>query len=126
MEFFLPLFTVLDCRYRPVQLVSLLLAASIDFLLLLVTQFVESCFRDLEFEADGDVRAGAGRRTGGWVVLVCRHMRLLLLFPLGDHEITKTRVPRVSTVSLDWRKHPLLALIESQVWLEGGGGGRRF
>lgn len=59
-ELFLPLLRVIDLRYRPIQLLPLVLAASIDFFLLLVGQFVVNFFGDLEFEVDGDVRGGTG------------------------------------------------------------------
>lgn len=60
-ELLISLFSVRDLRYRPVQLLSVLIAAIFDLLLLLRTQRVVNFFGDLEFEIDGDMRTGTGR-----------------------------------------------------------------
>jgi len=112
-EFCLPLFGILELRYHLVQLLRLALATNIDFFLLLRTQFVVNFLSDLDFEADGDVRTGSSRRTWGRVVLVRQHMRMLFLFPPGDDDLAKTRVPSISAVSLGGGELPLLALVES-------------
>lgn len=99
-KFLVPLFDVLDLWYRLVKLLSLFLAPIVDSFLLLLTQLIVNLFSNLEFEGDGDVRAGTVRRMNGGVVLVHRHIGLLLFFPLFDNLLAETRIPGVRTVSL--------------------------
>lgn len=122
-EFLRSLLGVADLWYRPVHLLLIPLAPSIDLFLLRRGQLGVLTLRNLKLEADGDMRTGRGclDRIGSGIVIVGRHMGGFGLLPLLDNDLTETFVPGIGTIRLQRGEFPLLCLIETQVGLRGLG-----
>ena len=116
-ELLVSFFDVRDIRYLSILPLPLRLTAIVDCFLLLGTQIVVDFFCDPKLEVDGDVRVRPRRldRTGGRVVLVSGHVRLLLLLPAGDDNLLETGFPGVGTVSLSRGELPFFILAQSQI-----------